>query len=226
MSDAHEEKTITDVDGNEVTSVKFRPDDITQFGALLINTLFGNGIKDDTPPETRTQMLAEIQSLCLIRGIDSLNSDLDRIDGDMKSALTQYDRKVTGHIQSAANTLYSVEKDDELKMSDADMAMLDFLKSKGVKHMQESRREAIGPIAGLIQQLMRNQGDMSDEEFGESIHEQLDALLSKDKPTPGCDCPGCQMKTALLAKAKGSVVAETAPSPENDAPPPPTATQE
>jgi hypothetical protein len=208
-NEQQEKEPILDVDGNVVTPTKIGPEGITQFGKLLIATLFGKGIKDDTPPDVRANMLAEIQAICLIRGIDKLNDDVNALDGDMASALTQYDKAVTGHLQSAANTLYGAEKAGE-ELSDADAAMLDFLKSAGVKHMpkRSSRRDARGPIAGLIQQLMRKQGEMSDEDFEASVHEQLDALLSTDKPTPGCDCPGCQMKKALLAKAKGSVVAE------------------
>lgn len=206
----NQEEPLCDVDGNVVIPIKMGPDDVTRFGALLIDTLFGNGIKDDTPPETRTQMLAEIQAMCLIRGINKLGEDIDKLDGAMRDALSRYDRTVTGQIQSAANTLYAVEKDDEQEMSDADMAMLDFLKSVGVKHMKP-RRESASPIAGLIQQLMRSQGEMSDEDFEASIHEQLDRILSGPggEPTQGCDCPGCRMKRELLANAKGAAIAAT-----------------
>ena len=198
--------TVLDVDGNEVKRTTFVPEDTMQFGHLLINALYGSNIKEETPPEERKKILAEIAAVCLIRGIDALGDEVDALDDDFGAALSMYSRKTLTRIQDVANRLFTVEKEREggIRMQ-GDRDVLDFLKSKGVVHMPTKRLHKFdkeGAIEGLKK--MFSALGMPEEEMDRIVN-GMEADFSSEgisPPTPGCDCPGCAAKRELMESSR------------------------
>lgn len=181
-------RIVVDVDGNEVEKIALGAEEFLEFNRLLIATFFSGNIRDGAPDEVRNQIFAEIEAVCLMRGIEQFTLDIEKAEGEMAKVLSQYSQRLISRIQKGANSLYATEKNGRRPINPGDRAVLDFCKRVGVRHMPD-KPEGIGD---LINQLAKALG-VSDERM-----EELREAARSGKPTPGCDCDACEEKRRKL----------------------------